>query len=330
MRREQGLKDCSMSITCLLDGHGGGSTTHWLATRLADRLVDRYWDLYYKTRRGFMWLYHPSKFHALGQTDDSDARGATPEEITGMMKKTFLEVDNDLVALGAHLFSAKLARRWGSTPNVDRSMDDPLLRAAVQGCSVIVVLYDHATRLVHVANSGSSTGVILARPRDCGQQRAYDVEVLARPTVEDEHQLRAHHPGEGNLLGQNGWLWGYSPLRVFGHAPWKWTKDERQMINFPDLTHDAATPPYLTAEPTTATARIQDGDILIMASRGAFPASFSPEATVRLVQDHLAQSNVSASVMEALGWITKSGDNWAGTEKAVTDGLGLCVMLFKA
>ncbi|KAF8990406.1 hypothetical protein BDZ89DRAFT_1151969 [Hymenopellis radicata] len=326
--------DCAMSIVCLLDGHGGHSTKQWLAPRLSERLHDRWWDLHYKTRCGFPWLYHPSAFHALGQTDGFEARGATPEEIADMMKRTFLEIDNDLVNLSAHLMSAKLARRWDCTPNISQSMDDPLLQAAVKGCSAIVLIYDHVTQLVHVANSGSNTGVILARPRDSGQQRVYDVEVLARPAVEDERQLRALHPDEDNLLGKNGWLWGCSPLRVFGHAPWKWTKDVRQMIGFTDLAHDAVTPPYVTAEPITATARIENGDILIMASRGVFPASFSPEATVRLVQDHLdlaRADSMSAKVLEALGWIAKEGDSWAITDKVVSgEALSLGVMLFKA
>ncbi len=176
---------------------------------------------------------------------------------------------------------------WKAADGVENEHGTPngaanVLQPALSGSSLILTFFDSRTQILHVATTGD-TRAIFGRSR--GDKGGYDVQLLGQTQLDaDARRVEQEHPGERSLVDKQGNLFGgVSPLRVFGMAPLKWTKEVKEKIGMDQETYyngaiegKVLTPPYLTAEPIITSIQVQEGDVLVMASSALFPTPNAP------------------------------------------------------
>ncbi len=279
-----------VSTYCLFDNHYGYRTTLWVNSRFENLFIERW-----RNR-----ISAVPELHASSADLKPENLYPSAEEMETLLKDIFVDIDDELVYLSAYALSAMWTRRvdrW--EPKVDEPdpPTPPEVLAGLSGSSLLAVIWDSTTRLVHIANTGNP-GAIFARRRTSGTGE-YDVEVLAAlPRPDDLLRVQRVHPGEKQIVDASGRLWGTVPLRVFGMVPWKWTNEIRRLVGWTEDPHFEAnvrTPPYLTAEPITASVRAEEGDVLILASAGIFPSSLSPKERFDLVNKCLTDPTPPAT-----------------------------------
>ncbi|KAF9021138.1 hypothetical protein BDZ89DRAFT_1116090 [Hymenopellis radicata] len=256
----------TVSIYCLLENHYGHHATQWVDSRFGNSFSERW-----RNRMSTVPELHASAATRVAEEVlKPESLYPSAGEIEGLVKDIFLDIDDELHA-DKWEAKAKAEDETLSTP--------PEVSAALSGSSLLAVIWDSTTHLAHIANTGNA-GAIFARRRTSGTGTSceYDVEVLA-PLPRPDDILRM-------WLTYLGGCGGTVPLRVFGMAPWKWTNEIRKMVGWTGDSHFATnvqTPPYLTAEPVTASVRAEEGDVLIVASSNIFPSSLSPKERFDLV-----------------------------------------------
>ncbi|MCJ1333365.1 hypothetical protein MMC10_010060 [Thelotrema lepadinum] len=204
------------------------------------------------------------------------------------IKETFAAVDGELLASSLAALSL-----------TDKKLSNPLaeilhrLAPFYAGSCALVCLYDHAALTLYTACTGDSRAILV--------RQDMNGKYIAMPLSEDQtgfnpseaKRVRDEHPGEYDCIDdKTGRVLGMAVTRAFGDHRFKLPLAAIETMR--DKFFGAAprpgykTPPYLTAEPEVTVTRIQEGDVLIMASDGLW--------------DHM--SNTAAT--ECLGrWLTK-------------------------
>ncbi|KAF9052425.1 hypothetical protein BDZ89DRAFT_1056773 [Hymenopellis radicata] len=282
------------SFSCLVDNHHGHHTSGWLAKHFIPAAVGKIAALFSKTKPSSDTPASSSTFRTI---DDSITSPANPtplgefpdEEINDELKDLFLTVDDDIINLGAMLAMANKRRRklpWKAADGAGNEDSTPhgapnVLQPALSGSSLTLTFFDSKTHTLHVATTGDIRAIF---GRSRGDQGGYDVQLLGQKQLDaDARRVEQEHPGETSLVDRKGTLFGgVSPLRVFGMAPLKWTKEVKEKIGMDPAEYYGAvegkvlTPPYLTAEPIVTSIQVQEGDVLVMASSALFSTPKPP------------------------------------------------------
>ncbi|KAI4281011.1 MAG: hypothetical protein L6R38_004005 [Xanthoria sp. 2 TBL-2021] len=267
----------------IVDGHAGPYTAAVVKELLLEYIVD---ELFLKA----------------GIDPRSPYRDTRPifqnrplQDVVQAMGDAFQRLDNDLLKKAARAIT-------GSIP-LQASMQD--LAPAESGCSAVLATYDTASQYLFVANVGNSRAVLGHRNAQ-GTWEASPLSVDHTCQNEDEvARLRAEHPNEADMI-KDGQLLGKTVTRAFGDLRWKLSARIQSIAHARlfgrPLLPSFLTPPYVTAEPSISTKKIdpKHNDFVILASDGLWDHITSEQA-VRLVGLWLARNDPSKPLREERG-----------------------------
>lgn len=193
------------------------------------------------------------------------------EDIDSAIKHAFVTLDNDFVYR-----SLERALQSGS-----RAQAAYELSQAWAGAVAMLAFYDQARGEVKVALTGDLRAVRGRR----SENGKWETTVLTLEqdgdNEEEAARIRSEHPSEPDVI-KDGRVLGFQPTRAFGDASLKWDTNTQKMLHGQFLglrPRDVVkTPPYMTAEPVVTTAKVQDGDFLILACDGLWESLTSEEA----------------------------------------------------
>jgi pyruvate dehydrogenase phosphatase len=202
--------------------------------------------------------------HELDVVRQSTADGIlSPEIFDASIKRAFVKLDDDVM---------NGAEAAAKAENLPLATTASRLAPAYAGSCALLALYDPENRLLRVACTGDSRGV-LGRERSNGTWETIPLSDDQTGYNSSEAQrLEQEHPNEPEMI-QNGRVLGMAITRGFGDGRWKWDAETQQMMEDKfcgkSLRPNLHSPPYLTAEPVVSTIKIQSGlDFVILASDG--------------------------------------------------------------
>ena len=145
------------------------------------------------------------------------------------------------------------------------------------GSCALLCLYDPTASNLYAACVGDSRAVLIRPSSQPDGTKTYTVIPLSEDQTgfneSEAARIHAAHPGEDRVIDEkSGRVLGIAISRAFGDGLWKWSPEaikdmENNSFGRPSRPH-YKTPPYLTAEPEVTITRVQQGDVLVMASDG--------------------------------------------------------------
>lgn len=272
----------------IFDGHAGTSCSRHVAMQLYDYIcasvLHKHVINNLPLENSIEWLFstisnfngyrreghlkNVQRFHRIFSKD------TTVTTIREALQAAFCALDDDFLAEALPDSNGKLSRNR--------------VKVVTSGsCGIVAHLRkDH----VHIANVGDSAAVLGVR-----NHGRISARLLSRPHCVDNgdeiKRLRAGHPvAESGSILRSGRLFGeLYPLRAFGDARYKWSKElqEKVLKPFGEVPPvGLKTPPYLNAEPEVLYHRLTSNDrFLVLASDGLWEW-LDPDTVVRLVFDH--------------------------------------------
>ena len=209
--------------------------------------------------------------------------------VDAAIKQGFVRLDNDIV----HNSAEKVLK------SNSRSVAAEMLAPALSGSCALLAFYDSQAKDLKVACAGDSRAV-LGRRGPSGKWSATPLsEDQTGGTPSEMKRLREEHPNEPNVVRNGRILGQLEPSRSFGDAFYKWGKETQERIKrqfFGRTPHPLLrTPPYVTAEPTITTTKIEpsQGDFVVIATDGLWEM-LSNDEVVGLVGQWLDQQRADA------------------------------------
>uniref|UniRef100_A0A0N5AGR5 PPM-type phosphatase domain-containing protein n=1 Tax=Syphacia muris TaxID=451379 RepID=A0A0N5AGR5_9BILA len=291
----------------VFDGHGGTSCSHHVAMQLYDyvgaSVIEKHVVKDLPLQHRIKWLFSNIKnfdgykrncylwnvmvkdyvlikycrdehWRNVHNFYESSCRNKTFTTVEKSLEEAFEALDNDFMREALQDSNGKLNKR---RINIVRS----------GSCAIVAHLRKQHMHIANVGDSAAVLGVfnhghISARLLS----KAHCIE-----NGDEIKRLRTSHPAEerGKVL-KAGRLFGeLYPLRAFGDARYKWSKNVQEEVfkPFGDIPPNGIhTPPYLSAQPEVLYHRLTLNDrFLVLASDGLWDW-LDPDTVVRLVFDH--------------------------------------------
>lgn len=249
--------------------------THWMAWGVFDGHSG--WETAELLRKQLL----PFVRHSLHQAKSPSNKESVPEDsVQRAIKQGFLNFDRSI-------FSAALDSIESEEPLQEKVQK---LLPVYAGSCALLSLYDPITSTLRVACTGDSRAVLGQELSD-SKWGALPLSVDQTGSNKEEiSRLYNEHPGEEAIV-RDGRVLGLMVSRAFGDSRWKWPlelqQNVKQRFNGPTpLTpkYDIRSPPYLTAEPTVTSTKIDPHkpSFLIMATDGLWDM-LSNQQAVNLV-----------------------------------------------
>ena len=268
----------------VIDGHGGWWCGEHVKQQISSYVMSHLHNISIKVKLEENF----DKLEDVDFTATPPQASSSVDDIKRQLQQSFISLDDDISQ--AALADVKQV-------GIGRSLESQrhILTAFSGACVNTALLYGQD---LYVANTGDCR-CVLGQLED-GKWRAVPLSIDQAFENDDEvSRVKKAHPGEEyTVIVHKRLLGGLMPLRSFGDAMYKWSKQQLNII-YQQVPPNYLTPPYLTAEPVMTHRKLDKQDKFVVIATDGLWERLSSDEVIDIVSKGLSSSdNVATSLLK--------------------------------